>query len=207
MTAWPRLTERIEGKLVVLEALAAEHEPALFQAGSDPEVWRYLTAFPDGYASPERFHVWMEAALAEAEQGVAGVWAIIDRRTGVAVGSTRYMNLRPEHHGLEIGWTWLGEAWWRTGMNVETKLLLLRRAFETLGCERVELKTDARNARSRAAMEALPAQFEGIHRHHLKIADGWRDTAWYSVIASEWPSVRACLSARLARHGVGGYET
>ncbi|MBA2262245.1 MAG: GNAT family N-acetyltransferase, partial [Solirubrobacterales bacterium] len=89
--------------------------------------------------------------------------------------------------------------------NVETKLLLFTRAFEQLGCERVELKTDARNARSRAAMEALPAQFEGIHRRHVKIPGGWRDTAWYSVVAPEWQQVRTALRERLARHGVAAY--
>ena len=89
------------------------------------------------------------------------------------------MALRPEHRSLEIGWTWLGRPWWRTGANVEAKLLLFGRAFEQLGCERVELKGDARNARSRAAMEALPARFEGVHRRHVALPDGsWRDTAW-----------------------------
>jgi RimJ/RimL family protein N-acetyltransferase len=104
---------------------------------------------------------------------------------------------------LEIGWTWLGRPWWRTGANVETKLLLLGRAFEVLGCERVELKTDARNTRSRAAIDALGASFEGIHRHHMRIPGGWRDTAWYSVLAAEWPGVRAGLEERLARHTAG----
>ncbi|MGH3514153.1 MAG: GNAT family N-acetyltransferase [Pseudonocardiaceae bacterium] len=99
----------------------------------------------------------------------------------------------------------MGKSWWRTGANVETKLLLFAHAFDTLDCERVELKTDARNARSRAAMEALPAQFEGIHRRDMKIPDGWRDTAWYSVIAPEWPAVRTALRRRLADHGVIAY--
>lgn len=121
--------------------------------------------------------------------------AILSRVSGQAIGSTRYMALRPEHRGLEIGWTWLAPSWRRT---VETKLLLIGRAFEQLGCERVELKTDARNARSRAALEALPARFEGVHRRHMKISHAWRDTAWYSAslrsghgyvapFASGWP--------------------
>jgi RimJ/RimL family protein N-acetyltransferase len=89
---------------------------------------------------------------------------------------------------------------------VETKLLLPTRAFEVLGCERAELKTDARNARSRRAIEALPAQFEGIHRRHMALPDGtWRDTAWYSVIAPGWPEVRAALRQRLDEHGLGSY--
>jgi RimJ/RimL family protein N-acetyltransferase len=198
--AWPRLTERIEGELVVVEPLAAEHEAALYAAGQGSEIWTYLNAFPDAAASPDRFHVWMEQALAAAREGSEGAWVIIERATGTPVGSTRYLALRPEDHGLEIGWTWVGKPWWRTGINVETKLLLMDHAFGTLGCERVELKTDSRNARSRAAMEALPAQFEGIHRHHMKLVDGWRDSAYYSVIAPEWPAVRANLRRRLAAH-------
>ena len=206
MSGWPRLTERLEGELVVVEPLRGAHEDALFDAGRDPDVWRYLSSFPDGYTTAERFHRWMQEALAATAGGSEGAWAIVDRAGGTPIGSTRYLALRPEHHRLEIGWTWIGKRWWRTGANVETKLLLLEHAFETLGCERVELKTDARNARSRAAMEALPAQFEGIHRRHRKRPDGgWRDSAWYSVSAPEWPDVRAALRARLARHGVAAY--
>ncbi|MDQ3587674.1 MAG: GNAT family N-acetyltransferase [Actinomycetota bacterium] len=205
MNVWPQLTGRMEGELVVVEPLVPEHEEDLFAAGLDQEMWRYLTSFPGAYETRERFHRWMEEALAASAAGIEGAWAIVDRPSGQAIGSTRYMALRPEHHSLEIGWTWLGRPWWRTGVNVETKLLLLRRAFEQLGCERVELKTDARNARSRAAMEALPAHFEGVHRRHRKIPSGWRDTAWYSVIAPEWPHVRAALHERLGRHGVAGY--
>ena len=190
---------------MVVEPLASAHEDGLLAAGQDQEVWRYLTAFPDAWESPARFRRWMQEALAAAEQGTEGVWAILERSSGAPIGSTRYLALRPEHHGLEIGWTWIGKRWWRTGANVETKLLLLGHAFDVLGCERVELKTDARNARSRAAMEALPAQFEGIHRRHMRTADGWRDTAWFSVIAPEWPDVRAALRRRLARHGVVAY--
>ena len=202
MVAWPNLTGRMEGRLVAVEPLTPEHEEGLFAAGQDHEVWTYLSAFPNACATRERFHRWVEEALAATAAGEESAWAILDRATSRPIGSTRYLALRPEHRSLEIGWTWLGRSWWRTGANVETKLLLLGRAFEQLGCERVELKTDARNARSRAAMEALPAQFEGIHRRHMALPDGsWRDTAWYSVIAPEWPTVKGQLQARLARHG------
>jgi RimJ/RimL family protein N-acetyltransferase len=206
MSGWPRLTERIEGELVVVEPLSGAHEDALFAAGQDPDVWRYLSSFPDGGESPAHFHRWMQEALAATAEGTEGAWAIIERSSGTPIGSTRYLALAPQHHRLEIGWTWIGRRWWRTGVNVETKLLLMGHAFDTLGCERVELKTDARNARSRAAIEALPAQFEGIHRRHIKLVDGWRDTAWYSVIAPDWPAVRAALRARLARHGAAAYR-
>jgi N-acetyltransferase len=205
MTAWPGpLTGRMEGELVVVEPLDREHEASLFAAGDDGEIWTYLSAFPDAYETRALFHRWLEEALAASVAGTEAPWAILDHASGQPIGSTRYMALRPEHHSLEIGWTWLGRPWWRTGANVETKLLLLRRAFEQLGCERVELKTDARNARSRAAIAALPAQFEGIHRRHMKLRDGWRDTAWYSVIASEWPDVQAALCERLARQRPAG---
>ncbi len=208
MTGWPdALTGREEGSLVVVEPLASEHEPGLLAAGAERSVWDYMPPLPaggaDAYAAdtPERFHRWMEDALAESAAGREGAFAVLDRETGHPIGSTRYLSLRPEQAGLEIGWTWLGKPWWRTGRNVETKLLLLDRAFERLGCERVELKCDARNARSRAALEALPATFEGIHRRHRRLPDGWRDTAWYSVVRPEWPEVRTALRERLARHG------
>ena len=203
---WPELTGREEGELVAVEPLAPEHEEGLFAAGQDPTVWSYLSSFPRAAETREGFHGWMKHALAESAAGREGAFAIIERSSGRPIGSTRYLALRPEHRGLEIGWTWLGRPWWRTGVNVECKLLLLRRAFETLGCERVELKTDARNERSRAAMEALPATFEGIHRRHMRVPDGWRDTAWYSVIAPEWPRVCLALQERLARHGVAAYR-
>ncbi len=110
------------------------------------------------------------------------------------IGSTRYLALRPEHRSIEIGWTWLTPAAWGTGANVEAKLLMLEHAFERLGCLRVELKTDARNERSRGAMAALPAQFEGVHRKHMLVRGGERrDSAWYSVLDDEWPAVRANL--------------
>jgi RimJ/RimL family protein N-acetyltransferase len=198
VAGWDRLTSRTEGRLVVVEPLAPEHEEGLFAAARDPEVWIHLTAFPDAYESRERFHAWMEEALAATAAGSEGAWAILDRATSAPIGSTRYLALRPEWRSLEIGWTWLGRRFWRTGANVETKLLLLTRAFEQLGCERVEFKTDASNARSRAALAALPAQFEGVWRRHMPRRDGsWRDSAWYSVIAPEWPSVRERLQMRM----------
>jgi RimJ/RimL family protein N-acetyltransferase len=190
----------MEGRLVVVEPLAAEHEEGLFEAARDPEVWAHLTAFPDAYESRERFHAWMEEALAATAAGSEAAWAILDRATEEPIGSTRYLALRPEWGSLEIGWTWLARSAWRSGANVETKLLLLTRAFELLGCERVEFKTDAQNSRSREALAALPAQFEGIWRRHMPRRDGsWRDSAWYSVIAPEWPAVKEHLNARMNR--------
>src|SRR6266550_6086122 len=119
-------------------------------------------------------------------------------REGAVVGSTSYMSLAPEHLRLEIGNTWMHPSTWGTGANVEAKYLLLRHAFERLGCRRVEFKTDAGNERARAALAALPAQFEGIHRKHMLVRGGERrDSAWYAVIDDDWPAVKAALERRL----------
>jgi RimJ/RimL family protein N-acetyltransferase len=121
-------------------------------------------------------------------------------RGGDVVGSTRFLALRPEHGSVEIGWTWLHPSVWGTGANVEAKYLQLQHAFESWGCRRVELKTDALNERSRGALEALGATFEGIHRKHMLVRDGEnRDSAWYSVTDDDWPAVRVHLEARLAQ--------
>jgi len=138
----------------------------------------------------------VEDALRTAATGAEIPFATI--RTGRVVGSTRFLALRPEHASVEIGWTWLDPSAWGTGVNVEAKLLMLRHAFEAWGCRRVELKTDARNERSRGAMEALGATFEGTHRKHMLVRGGEnRDSAWYSVTDDEWPTVELGLTARL----------
>lgn len=193
---WERLAERLEGRLVVVEPLARSHEDGLWEAARDAEVWRWLTV----HAGADRasFRVWMDEALARAVAGLDVPFAVLDAGSGTPLGSTRYLELRREHRGLEIGWTWLAPSAWGTGANVETKLLLLRHAFETLGCMRVEFKTDALNERSRAALEALPARFEGIFRKHMLVRDGeLRDSAWYAITDDEWPAVRANLERRL----------
>ena len=116
--------------------------------------------------------------------------------------SSSYLTIRPEQHGLEIGWTWLHPSAWRTGANLEAKLLMLGLAFDELGCMRVEFKTDARNDRSRAALEALGADFEGIFRKHMLMpVTGVRDSAYYSITDDEWPELRERLAALLARGG------
>ena len=118
---------------------------------------------------------------------------------GEVVGSTRFLALRPEHGSVEIGWTWLHPSAWSTGANVEAKLLQLGHAFESWGCRRVELKTDAQNERSRGALEALGATFEGVHRKHMLVRGGEnRDSAWYSVTDEDWPAVRTRLQERIS---------
>ncbi|HXV33108.1 MAG TPA: GNAT family protein [Gaiellaceae bacterium] len=194
---WEGAAARLEGRLVVVEPLAPEHEDDLREAARDPAVWRWLPI--EQPAGREAFHRWLEEALAERDAGTQVPFAVVDRASGKAIGSTRYLTLRPEHRGIEIGWTWNASSAWGTGANAEAKLLLLRHAFETLGCMRVEFKTDALNERSRAALEALPARFEGIFRKHMLVRDGaLRDSAYYAVTDDEWPAVRASLERRLA---------
>ncbi len=191
------LAIRLEGDLVALEPLEEGHAEALWRAAQAPEIWQWLARIG---SSREYFDRWLEMSLAAGRDGSEGVFATRDRRSGEIVGSSRYLNVRPADRVVEIGWTWLNPAAWRRGINVEAKLLMLGHAFETLGCIRVELKTDARNERSRAAMAALPAQFEGILRKHMIVPDvGVRDSAYYSVIDEEWPAVRANLKRRLGR--------
>lgn len=201
MTFEPLLT-RLEGHLVVLEPLAETHRGDLADAASDPRVWRWMNTVSH---EPDAFARWFDAALAESAAGTAAPYAIVLREGGEAVGSSRYLTLRPEHRGLEIGYTWHAPRVWGTGVNVEAKLLLLRHAFGPLGCMRVEFKTDSRNERSRGALAALPARFEGIFRKHMLVRDGEvRDSAYYAITDDDWPEVERALTARLARLHRGG---
>jgi RimJ/RimL family protein N-acetyltransferase len=193
---WDGLERRLEGDVVVLEPLEQRHAAGLFAASRDPAIWRWL---PRERPDRAAFEALVAEAVAAGAAGVEGPFATLDRASGRAIGSTRYLALRPEHRGLEIGWTWLDPAHWSSGANVESKLLLLEHAFDRLGCIRVEFKTDARNERSRAALAALPAEFEGVFRRHMVVPGGLRDSAYYSVIADDWPEVRANLRGRLAR--------
>ena len=193
---WKKLTGILQGEIVRLEPLARRHEGGLFRAAQDARIWRWLQY---GTAqNREEFGRWIEDAVSRSEDGTEGAFAILDARTGEPIGSTRYLALRPGHRGLEIGWTWLASARWGTGANVEAKLLMLGHAFGNLGCMRVELKTDRRNERSRNAIAALPAKFEGIFRKHMLLPDGGvRDSAYYSITDDEWPDVEGNLRRRL----------
>ncbi len=191
-----QLPLRLEGELVALEPLEQRHAQELFDASRDPRVWRwYFGEVP----AREQFDHWLEQALENAAVGDDVPLTTLDRATGRVIGTTCYTALRPEHRSLEIGGTWLNPSAWRTGANIEAKLLMLEHAFERLHCQRVEFKADARNHRSRAALAAFPAQFEGILRHHMLVPydDGTRDSAYYSIIAPEWPTVKANLTRRL----------
>ena len=185
---------RLEGRRVALEPLTAAHEEGLWEASRAPETWRWLSVRRP--VTRDEFRRYVEEALAAAERGTEIPFATLC--DGRVVGSTRYLALAPEFRRLEIGWTWLHPTVWGTGVNVEAKLLQLGDAFGRLRCRRVELKTDALNERSRAAMAALPAQFEGIFRKHMLVRGGEnRDSAWYAVVDDDWPAVRANLERRL----------
>lgn len=194
---WEGLGTRLEGRLVVLEPLADRHADGLYAAAQDMD-WTWMPV--DASAGRDAFEAWLEEAFARARAGLDVPFATLDAATSRPLGSTRYLALRPEHRGLEIGWTWLRRAAWGTGANVEAKLLMLEHAFERHGCMRVELKTDARNDRSRRALEALPARFEGVFTKHMLVQGGRvRDSAWYAITDEEWPAVKAALEARLRR--------
>lgn len=196
MAAWS--VPVLEGELVLLEPMSREHEDGLWAASRDERTWAWLSI--EQPRTRDELRAYVDAALANRDAGDELPLVTVRRSDGVVVGSTRFLALRPEHGSVEIGWTWLAPQAWGTGINVEAKLLMLEHAFERLGCLRVELKTDARNERSRGAMAALPAQFEGIHRKHMLVKGGQRrDSAWYSVLDDEWPAVRANLLRRLGR--------
>ena len=142
---------------------------------------------------------WIALALDAQERGTEVPFAIRDRGTGQVLGSTRYLNIMPKDRGLEIGWTWLTGAARRTSVNTECKYLLLRHAFETLGAIRVQLKTDSRNVTSQRAIERIGAVKEGILRNHVIMPDGYyRHSVYYSILDSEWPSVKAHLEGKLS---------
>ena len=169
----------------MLEPLVPEHVDGIRAAAADERIWTWMLTTD--------LDVWLGYTLGNDSMQPFAVL-----RDGEVVGSTSYMSLAPEHLRLEIGNTWLHPSTWGTGANVEAKYLLLRHAFEDIGCRRVEFKTDALNERARAALAALPAQFEGIHRKHMLVRDGERrDSAWYAVIDDDWPGVRVALERRL----------
>jgi RimJ/RimL family protein N-acetyltransferase len=164
------------------------------QAAQDPAVWRWLPSRP---RTAEDVAALVEAARADQDRVAFAVLA-----DGRAVGSTSYLDIEVELGGIEIGWTWYAPSVWRSAVTPECKLLLLGHAFDDLGAERVTLKTDALNTRSRSAITRLGASYDGTLRHHRRRPDGTvRDTAFFSILAAEWPGVRDGLVTRLAAGG------
>ena len=187
----------LEGQMVRLEPLRADHLADLSLVAFDPPLWRWTIMGPQDEPGLRR---WVETALANAAAGIERPFATIDRASGRAIGSSRYLSIVPEHRRLEIGWTWVGTAYQRTGANREAKLLQLGHAFETLDAQRVEFKTHSRNERSRTALAGIGATFEGVFRNHMIMPDGSvRHSAYFSITSEEWPSVKARLIAGLTR--------
>ena len=187
----------LTGIAVRLEPLSLDHHAALCEIGLDPALWRWTSI---QIATPDEMLRYIEDALRLREAGTALPFATIDAASERVVGCTRFANIDHTHRRLEIGWTFLAPAWQRTRINTESKYLMLRHAFETLGSIRVELKTDALNQTSRRAIARIGAREEGTLRHHMICADGRiRDTVYYSVIAPEWPAVKAALETKLQR--------
>jgi len=187
----------LEGTVVRMEPLAERHFEDLRLVAFDEPVWRWTIMGPQDEPGLRR---WFDTALANAETGTERPFATVLVATGRAIGSSRYMSIAPEHKRLEIGWTWLGTAYQRTGANREAKLLQLTNAFETLEANRVEFKTHSRNEKSRNALVGIGAVFEGVFRNHVIMPDGsLRDSAYYSITPAEWPSVKARLTNGLSR--------
>jgi N-acetyltransferase len=185
----------LEGTHVRLEPLTLDHLDALCEIGLDDDLWRW---FPKPVHSREDMEDYMRTALQWQADGTAIPFVTVERSTQRVVGSTRFMNIdRPNRH-VEIGATWVARPWQRTVVNTEAKYLMLRHAFEELGCIRVELKTDELNQRSRNAILRIGAKQEGIFRNHMVCANGrLRNSVWFSIIDSEWPAVKASLEERL----------
>ena len=187
----------LEGRHVRLEPLGTGHADRLAPVAADRELWR-LTR--EDASSMEALRAYIDRALAAQAEGSALPFAIIERESGRAIGSTRFGNYSAPDRRVEIGWTWVGRSWQRTAVNTEAKLLLLTHAFETLGLRRVELKTDVLNTQSRNAILRLGATQEGIFREHMATESGRiRDSIWFSILAREWEAVKARLLAALTR--------
>lgn len=195
--AGPMLVEPcvLEGVHVRLEPLSLDHLDALTAIGLDPELWRWTIA---QQRTPEDMRRYVETALAEQRLGQSIPFATVERASGRVVGSTRFASIERTHRRVEIGWTWIARPWQRTAVNTEAKYLMLRHAFETWGCVRVELKTNVKNERSRRAILRIGATEEGTFRKHYINADGTsRDSVYFSIVDDEWPSVKQRLESML----------
>lgn len=186
----------LRGEGLCLEPLSQDHAQGLYNRGRYAPDWLFM---PRGcFIDLADTRQWIDEALSAPDQLP---FAMVETNKGKVVGSTRFLNIRLEHRSLEIGWTWLGQEWQRTGVNTRAKLQLLSHAFERLGFQRVEFKTDARNQRSQQALERIGATREGVLRRHMIVqGDYARDSVYFSVIDEEWPEVRARLLALTNDH-------
>jgi RimJ/RimL family protein N-acetyltransferase len=189
----------LSGTHVRLEPLTMEHAEGLYKAGSDPDIWTWLSVQrPVDVGGMKRL---IDKILGD---GSRLAWAQVDAATGEVAGTTSFYQIDAAHRILSIGHTWIGTRWQRTPLNTESKFLLLQRAFDELDAHRVSLETDIRNERSQRANERLGAKREGVLRAHRIRPDGTvRDTVVYSIVAEEWRSVSAGLVSRLTRRSRG----
>lgn len=184
------------GTTIRLEPLAPDHIPGLSAVGLEPELWRWTTSNVIDAADIERY---VYHALHARDEGSAIPFATIEQASGRVVGSTRFAAIARPFRRVEIGWTWVARPWQRTAVNTEAKYLMLRHAFESEGCNRVEFKTDVLNQASRNALKRIGAREEGVLREHVITERGRvRDTVYFSILAREWPDVKALLERRLA---------
>lgn len=190
----------LTGRIVRLEPLSDAHVPDLAAVGLDPRIWRYMVY---GIVDSEtKMRAFVQHLLKRQAEGTDLPFVVVHLASGRPIGCTRFMDIQPSHRGVEIGGTWYGVAYQRSGANTESKYLLLRHAFETWGCIRVQLKTDLRNERSQRAIERIGAVREGVLRSQMILPDGTiRDSVYYSIVDSEWPAVKARLEGMLERYG------
>ncbi|MDA1275319.1 MAG: GNAT family protein [Verrucomicrobia bacterium] len=185
----------LQGQNVILEPLSMGHLDSLCAFGLEEELWKWT---PNRVATRVEMEDYINTALRGQRDGTMLPFAILGAPNLKPVGCTRFCAIDPMHRRVEIGWTWIGRRWQRSGVNTETKLLMLRHAFETLRCIRVELKTDALNDQSRQAILRIGATEEGILRKHIITESGrLRDTVYYSILDTEWPDVRERLTRKL----------
>jgi len=189
----------LQGKHVRLEPMSEAHIPALAEIGVGQTFWDFMLYGPMNTADDMRS--WVTDILSRAEKGTDLPFVAVQLASGRVAGATRYLNIAPQDRGLEIGGTWYGVEFQRTAVNTECKHLLLRHAFETLGCIRVQLKTDLRNERSQEAIERIGAVKEGVLRNHMILQGGYfRHSVFYSVLDTEWPEVKKNLEEMMKKY-------
>jgi RimJ/RimL family protein N-acetyltransferase len=187
----------LRGTHVRLEPLTLDHVPDLAQVALDPDLWRYTVT---AVRTEDDLRAYVQSGLRDRAAGTAMPFATVDAASGRPIGSTRFASASAHDRRVEIGWTWIGRDWQRSAVNTQAKHLMLRHAFESLGCVRVELKTDALNERSRRAILRIGAREEGTLRRHMQSQGGrWRDTVYFSILDHEWPGVRTRLEEKMAR--------
>lgn len=185
----------LQGEVVRLEPMSVDHLDGLCEVGLDESLW---TLIPTKVASREDMLAYIESAIADRERGVALPFVTIEKESGKIIGSTRFGNIDTANLRTEIGWTWIAPAWQRSRVNTEAKLLMLNHAFEAWKCIRVEFKTDSLNERSRDAIKRIGAAEEGIFRNHMITSSGrFRHSVYFSIIETEWESVKASLRSKL----------